>query len=89
MLYRIYTKSDPLETALVFLNRGIQSFSVIKQEGFWKGTCEKSITIEVFDEHGELEQKVYAAAEEIRGLSKQEVVYVVPMESRPIRAIRP
>lgn len=87
MLYRVYTKSDPLQTALVFLNRDIQSFSVIKQEGFWKGTCEKSITIEVFDEHGELEHKVYAAAEEIRALSNQEVVYIVPMVSRPIRSI--
>jgi hypothetical protein len=89
MLYRIYAANIfPMDVAPILRDRGIQSFSMIKQEGYWRGVPEASVVIDVFDENGELENRIYAAAEDIRALGNQEIVYVIEFQAHAVRSIK-
>ena len=88
MLYRIYTEAVQLsEIEKIFLNRGVNSFSFVRQDGYWKGSPESSLVLEVFDETGDLENQIYAIAEEIRALNDQDVVYVAAVPLRAVKSI--
>ncbi len=88
MLYRIYSGKFPLtDVADMLICRGIRSFSVVRQDGWWMGVPEASMVLDIFDESGELENQVYAAAEHIRSLSGQDVVYVAQIPLRVLKAV--
>jgi hypothetical protein len=89
MLYRIYAANILFDdVAVILCGRGIRSFSLIKQEGYWRGVPEASIVIDVFDQGGELENRIYAAAEDIRALTGQEIVYVIESKAHAVRSIK-
>ena len=88
MLYRLYTEFIPLdEVANILMNRGLMSFSVTKQNGWWKGSPEDSLIVEIFDDKEERRAAVYSAAEEIRAYGHQDEVYVAEIPCKSVRAV--
>ena len=87
MLFRIYAADlIPMNVSAILVARGIQSFSITRQEGFWRGTPEASLIVEVFGDEPDLENRVWAAAEDIRAANNQEVVHVVALPCHSVRA---
>jgi hypothetical protein len=90
MLYQIYTEDcfcNKADIGKILLARGIGSFSISQRSGWWKGQPEKAIVLEILDEAGELANKVYAAAEDIRALGRQDLVYVAEIPLRVIKSV--
>lgn len=56
------------------LSRHFDGFTVVAAHGCWKGTCEKSLVVEIA---GTSADKVRAAAEDLRVAGKQQQVIVV------------
>ena len=83
MLYRITTEDKNQDKALaeLILAKGFAGFSIRGQQGYYKGTKENSLVIEidVFDD-GKLVE-IYALVKAIKGLLKQECVLLQAIES--------
>lgn len=77
MLYRIHTESTGRyrQTAIDIMATTFDGFTVIDATGYWKGTREESIILEVYAAD-DARAQVYAVAEEIRRANAQQAVIV-------------
>ena len=79
-LYRIYTEKKNLNQIKTLLGKWFDAYTIIESEGAWKGDHESSIIIETIF-NGEVNRKrVYAIAEEIKRLNKQDAVLITEQE---------
>jgi hypothetical protein len=87
MLYQIYAEfDDSVKYQEIFEERGIMSYTASYSRGVWRGKPENSIVFEIFDDNGEDQAKVYAAAETIRATSGQDVVYLAEIPCHAVRS---
>ena len=63
------------------------SFSVTKQNGWWKGSPETLLLWKFLDDKEERRAAVYSAAEEIRAYGHQDEVYVAEIPCKSVRAV--
>jgi hypothetical protein len=79
-LFRIYTEDKNYDSVILpILNVNIDGFSVYRGEGFWKGTKEKSLLIEVYTKDKNL---IRLIAERIKRGNWQESVLVTETECK-------
>lgn len=71
--FRIYTEDKNREKIEELLSIAFDGFTVIKTKGFWKGTPENALLIEIYTENAEL---IKALAGAIKKNNKQEAVLV-------------
>ncbi len=79
MLYRIYTEDKNRESIEALVNQYFSGFTIIETTGYWEGTKEKSLIIEIItaDHNG---STVRVLAEAIRSKNKQQSVLVTSTE---------
>ena len=75
MLYRIFTQRKRMWGVKRICGRFFDAYTVLPAHGVWRGKSEKSVCIEVYADK-RLEERVNAAAAEIRELNGQECVLV-------------
>lgn len=78
MLYRIFTEDKNRKTIIKLTSRLFDGFTVFQTVGYWKGTPERSLTIEIV---GAKRQDVRDLARAIKQINKQEAVLVQAIES--------
>lgn len=69
--FRIYTEDKNREKIEELLSIAFDSFTVIRTKGFWKGTPENAIIIEIFTKDAQLVKALCGA---IKRSNKQEAV---------------
>ena len=69
--FRIYTEDKNREKIQELLSIAFDGFTVIRTKGFWKGTPENAIIIEIFTKNAELVRALCGA---IKRCNKQEAV---------------
>lgn len=84
MLYRIHTESTgPMrQRAIDITATTFDGFTIIDTVGYWQGTREDSMIIEVYTDS---RAQVYAVAEEIRRANNQHTVCVAEIDATVVR----
>jgi hypothetical protein len=79
-LYRIYTEKKSLDKIRNLLNVCFECYTIIEGQGTWKSKGEKSVIIELLLNGDVNEKRVYAVADSIKVLNKQEAVLITAQE---------
>jgi hypothetical protein len=79
-LYRIYTENKNLNKVRNLLNVCFECYTIIDGQGTWKSKGEKSIIVELILNGEVNEKRVYAVAESIKTINKQEAVLITAHE---------
>jgi len=74
-LYRIYTENKNREDLEHIVGTVFESFSILEAKGFWKGSAESSLIIEILDDANR-KLDVEFCAIQIRDWNAQEAVLV-------------
>lgn len=72
-MYRIYTEDKNREATLKLVAASFDAFTVLEAQGYWRGTPERSIVIEIETENA---KGVHKLARDIREANAQEAVLV-------------
>ncbi len=76
-LFRVYTQNKNLEQTKEVLNNAFDGYTLIQGAGYWKGTSEKSLIIEIVTIDDAL---VYAVAERIKKDNHQKTILITSMD---------
>ena len=77
LLNRIYTENKNLDAILKITSTYFEGFTLIRSEGYWKGSWESSLILEIVTESKPEEQKkIDRLAAAIKAYNKQESVLV-------------
>ena len=79
-LYRIYTEKKSLDKIRNLLNVCFECYTIIEGQGTWKSKREASLIIELLLNGDVNEKRVYAVADSIKVLNKQEAVLITSQE---------
>ena len=80
MLYRIYTEDVNRHRVEAIAQEFFQGFTVLQSTGFWEGSREESVVIEVIGDES-LRPEVTACAEAIKDANSQEAVLVQALQN--------
>ena len=78
--YRIYTEKKNRDKIRNLLNVCFECYTIIEGQGTWKSKGEKSVIVELLLNGDVNERRVYAVADSIKILNKQEAVLITSQE---------
>ena len=84
MLYRILTEDINREDIVAILTESFQSFTLLPGTGYWEGTAERCLIIEVDGNECNIAADVLTVADRIKRKNKQEAVLVQRLPSDTI-----
>ncbi len=80
MLYRIYTEDVNRHRVESIASEHFDSFTVLQSTGFWKGSREESIVLEIVGDDSDQPQ-VIACAQAIKDANQQDAVLVQALQN--------
>ena len=72
--YRIYTERKRVKDVCSIVSDHFGGFTVYEAIGYWRGTKEKSMVIEILSDFSTAEYHVIQLCKKIKGLNRQDAV---------------